>query len=61
MFKEAKHIILNFARTLRHGLLPNLLDNGKRPRYNCRDTVWWFIKAIQDYIEFTQDYSILEE
>jgi len=46
MHKEAKNIILRFGSALRHGLLPNLLDNCNRPRYNCRDTVWWFIKAI---------------
>ena len=30
-------------------------------RYNSRDTCWWFIKAVSDYILFTKDYSILKQ
>ena len=61
MFEEAKSIIKMFAATLRHGLIPNLLDSGNNPRYNCRDATWWFIKAVGDYIEFTGDSAILKE
>ena len=61
LFDVAKDIILMFATTLRHGVLPNLLDGGRNCRYNCRDAAWWFIKAIKDYTEFTNDYSILKQ
>ncbi|VEU20737.1 DEKNAAC101570 [Brettanomyces naardenensis] len=47
-FDVAKSHILNFAMTLKHGLIPNLLGAGKEPRYNARDAVWWFLQAIQD-------------
>ncbi|KAM9906494.1 hypothetical protein OXX69_006779 [Metschnikowia pulcherrima] len=48
---DAKQHILAFAKTLKHGLIPNLLDAGRNPRYNARDAAWFFAQAVQDYVE----------
>lgn len=48
-FDEAKEHILAFASVLKHGMIPNLLASGNTPRYNSRDSIWFFLQNIQDY------------
>jgi glycogen debranching enzyme len=48
-FAEAKEHILAFASVLKHGMIPNLLGSGNTPRYNARDSIWFFLQCIQDY------------
>ena len=48
-YQDAKEHILAFASVLKHGMIPNLLSGGKLPRYNSRDSIWFFIQCIQDY------------
>ena len=57
LFSEAKAILIQYASVMRHGLIPNLLDSGNNCRYNSRDTTWYFIKSVIEYIEFSQDYE----
>ncbi|KAF6752983.1 glycogen debranching enzyme [Ephemerocybe angulata] len=48
-YEDAKKHILAFSTTLKHGLIPNLLDSVRAPRYNSRDSPWWMLQNIQDY------------
>ncbi|KII87207.1 glycoside hydrolase family 13 protein [Plicaturopsis crispa FD-325 SS-3] len=61
-FEGAKKHIVAFASTLKHGLIPNLLDSVRNPRYNSRDSPWWMIQNIQDYVNSAPNgLSILSE
>ncbi|KAJ3353015.1 hypothetical protein HDU83_007389 [Entophlyctis luteolus] len=48
-FDEARAHLVAFGSTLRHGVIPNLLDQGKFPRYNARDAAWWWLWGVQQY------------
>lgn len=61
-FSAAKDHILAFSSTLKHGLIPNLLDSLRAPRYNSRDSPWWMLQNIQDYAQFAPEgLTILNE
>ncbi len=44
-FEEARKVLLSFAAVVRHGLIPNLMDGAKNPRFNARDATWWFLQV----------------
>ena len=52
--------ILTYASVVRHGMIPNLLDYGEQSRFNCRDAVWWYLRAVYLYVSSTKDYEILQ-
>ncbi|KAH6995723.1 glucanotransferase domain of glycogen debranching enzyme-domain-containing protein [Ilyonectria sp. MPI-CAGE-AT-0026] len=54
-FEEAKEHILAFASVLKHGMVPNLLSSGDAPRYNARDSIWFFLQCIQDYTRYAPE------
>lgn len=61
-FEAAKRHILAFSSTVKHGLIPNLLDSIRNPRYNSRDSPWWMLQNIQDYVNSAPDgLSLLQE
>ncbi|KAJ7050913.1 glycoside hydrolase family 13 protein [Mycena amicta] len=58
-FVGAKRHILAFTSTLKHGLIPNLLDSVRNPRYNSRDWPWWMLQNIQDYVNYAPDGLVI--
>ena len=60
-FKEGKNMLKLIASTLRHGLIPDLFDEEEKMRYYSRDTCWYFINSVKEYINYTQDYKFLKE
>ena len=54
-FEEARFLLLSYGGCLRHGLIPNLLADGKIARYNARDAVWWWIYSISQYTRVVPD------
>ncbi|CAJ2501625.1 Uu.00g044780.m01.CDS01 [Anthostomella pinea] len=54
-FDEAAEHIFAFASVLKHGMIPNLLGSGNLPRYNSRDSIWFFFQCIQDYTQYAPD------
>ena len=61
-YEDAKEHIMAFASVLKHGMIPNLLSDGKNPRYNSRDSIWFFLQNIQDYSKIVPGgVSILKE
>ncbi|KAF2266381.1 glycogen debranching enzyme [Lojkania enalia] len=61
-YVDAREHIHAFASVLKHGMIPNLLSGGKLPRYNSRDSIWWFLQNIQDYTKIVPNgLSLLQD
>ncbi|KFA76010.1 hypothetical protein S40288_00341 [Stachybotrys chartarum IBT 40288] len=54
-FDQAKEHILAFGSVLKHGMIPNLLSSGAAPRYNSRDSIWFYLQTVQDYIRLAPE------
>ena len=56
-YEDAESHLLSFASVVKHGLMPNLLDSGRRPRYNARDAVWFYLQSLQDFVQMAPSGS----
>jgi len=56
--KEARQVLLTFASSMRHGLIPNLLSKGTGARFNSRDATWYFMEALQQYVEYDKENGL---
>lgn len=54
-YSVARDHILAFAYVESKGLIPNLYNSGQNPRYNSRDSTWYFLQACKDYYEMAPD------
>ncbi len=60
-YKDAKEILLTFAKYCDKGMLPNNFpDHSSNPEYNTVDASLWFINAVYNYFNATKDVKTLE-
>ena len=58
---DAKEIILSFIPYIKHGLIPNLIDENGAGAYNTADASLWYIDAIYKYYKYTNDLRFIEQ
>ncbi|MCS6805654.1 MAG: amylo-alpha-1,6-glucosidase [Acidobacteriota bacterium] len=57
----AKNILLEFARYVDHGMLPNRFpDSGGAPEYNSVDAALWFFQAVHAWLKYTNDREFVK-
>lgn len=58
----AKSILLEFARHIDRGMLPNRFpDAGEKPEYNTVDATLWYFEAVRALLDYTNDYEFVKE
>jgi predicted glycogen debranching enzyme len=58
----AREILRTYSRYVHGGLLPNTFpDGGEPPPYNSADATLWFVEALRQYLETTQDLELVRE
>jgi predicted glycogen debranching enzyme len=57
---EASYILRTFAHYIRDGLIPNMFPEGQKDGlYHTADATLWFFHAIQRYLDYTGDRTVL--
>ncbi|HEY4389313.1 MAG TPA: amylo-alpha-1,6-glucosidase [Ktedonobacteraceae bacterium] len=61
-YSEARGLLKAFTSFMHNGLIPNRFpDNGASPEYNTADATLWLFHALENYLETTNDWSLLKE
>ena len=61
-FKDAKEVLLSFAKYEKEGLIPNMFpDDNAEPLYNTVDASMWYFYAAYKYYEATDDLETIKE
>src|SRR5882724_7852222 len=61
-FEIAKSILLEFAKHVDQGMLPNRFpDAGETPEYNTVDATLWFFEAVRALVHYTSDFDFVRD
>ena len=61
-FEIAKSILLEFAKHVDQGMLPNRFpDAGETPEYNTVDATLWFFEAVRALVHYTSDLDFVRD
>ncbi len=60
-FEEARDILVSYSHYVNQGIIPNRFpDFGETPEYNTVDASLWYIHAVYEYLEYSDDVSTVE-
>ncbi|GJL58886.1 MAG: glycogen debranching protein [Nitrospirales bacterium] len=60
-FDVARSILSTFAQYTNQGMLPNRFpDAGEEPEYNTVDATLWYVEAVRQYVDATDDRAFLK-
>nr|WP_304767322.1 amylo-alpha-1,6-glucosidase [Candidatus Burarchaeum sp.] len=54
-FDAARRILITLAKSMKHGFVPNFVDEKGGAAYNSADASLWFVLALYRYLEATHD------
>jgi predicted glycogen debranching enzyme len=62
-FADAERILVNFAKYVNGGLIPNFIPDKpeQETAYNAVDATLWYINAVLQYLKYTGDFRFVEE
>ncbi len=61
-YEIAKSILLEFAKHVNQGMLPNRFpDAGEEPEYNTVDATLWYFEAVRALLAHTDEYEFVRQ